>query len=550
MQARSVAVPFHEESMARPRFLLSAALVATMAFAGHPFAAPALSFRPVSIDLPGPPAALVPVDLDDDDRVDLFVVLVYTEYDEITFEQTEGFVQMTEIVPALFERREARAYLQQPDGSYDQAGEPMRMPRSVLAIAAGPPGLPLIALTDEGVGEVRLAAREGGPAIRIDPLIADRPVLRGAGSFLPRLDLVRDLDGDGAPDLLLPAVDGPAVYRATGGGLDTVPAARLVLPGDTSGLERGAWRRYPLPRVEDVDGDGRPDLLLVDPDSPGSAITVLLGTGGGGFSAPLGISTRCLRRGESVRGTPELAFFGDLDGRGRAEAVLRTELESEKGVIKGAKRPHYLYQFHRLREDLTLEPTPYRETEIVGYEFGTEWPRSTGGEFRDLDGDGRKDLVTVTLDFSMFQILRILATKRLGIGLKFHVWSQGPDGRFVESSREQLEDKLLLDFNDLKLDRLDHFTGDFDGDGRIDFISLKRSKKLAIHLGRPGSMYGTKPDVRLTLKEKPRDMALVRVLDLNGDGRADLAVTNPLPAEEDGATAPVRLDVYFSEVAR
>ena len=38
---------------------------------------------------------------------------------------------------------------------------------------------------------------------------------------------------------------------------------------------------------------------------------------------------------------------------------------------------------------------------------------------QDLDGDGREDLVTLTLRFSMFQALKILATKKIGIGIDF-----------------------------------------------------------------------------------------------------------------------------------
>ena len=60
----------------------------------------------------------------------------------------------------------------------------------------------------------------------------------------------------------------------------------------------------------------------------------------------------------------------------------------------------------------------------MGYPFSIEWPEISSSGFKDLDGDGRQDLVTVTLDFSVIQIMRVLATKRISIGLTFHVWAQ------------------------------------------------------------------------------------------------------------------------------
>ena len=58
------------------------------------------------------------------------------------------------------------------------------------------------------------------------------------------------------------------------------------------------------------------------------------------------------------------------------------------------------------------------------------------------------------------------------------------------------------------------------------------------------------PDLTVELQEEPQDLALVRVGDLDGDGRADLSITRPLPVPEEGVSSPVRLDLYLSGGAR
>ena len=501
----------------------------------------------LTIDLPGPPVAVIPADLDGDGRMDLVVPLVYTEYEEIEFEQAKGFVQITEIVPALFERRELRAWLGQPDGSYLPAGPPQTLEPSVIWIGNGPPSIPVMALTDSGLARVSLGDDRNGPTLVFETIVDDPPVMRGAGTYLPGLVLSHELDGDGAPDILLPAGDGPAIYRFGAAGIEPEAVARLVMPGDHSGSNRreNLWRVYPLPEPVDVDADGLPDLVLIGSDGGGAEIAVFKGLGGGAFAVPVAIDTNCLRTKRENEHSGELAFFGDLDGEGSAEVVLKHESSEDDGFDE-ARDPHVTYRFYHLTGDMTLQTEPYEEVEVIGHAVGGNWPRSDRGEFRDLNGDGRRDLVTVSLDFSMWQVLRVLTTKKFGMGLEFHVWMQEADGGFTQTSDRDLQDKLLLDLNDLRFDRLDHFSGDFNGDGLFDFVNLKRGDKLNVHFMEEGGGYGKKPDRILRLENEPLDMRLLWIRDLDDDGITDLGVTRPLPSSDDGATAPVILDLYVS----
>ncbi len=76
-----------------------------------------LELRLVPLLLPGMPAMIIPTDVDGDGRQDLLMVLAYTEVESIGIDRVEEMVQITTVIPALFDRREVRVYLAQPDGS-------------------------------------------------------------------------------------------------------------------------------------------------------------------------------------------------------------------------------------------------------------------------------------------------------------------------------------------------------------------------------------------------------------------------------------------------
>ncbi|HEX5044725.1 MAG TPA: VCBS repeat-containing protein [Candidatus Polarisedimenticolaceae bacterium] len=517
-----------------------------------------LHLRPLSLELPGPPATLLSADLNGDGHKDLVVFLVYGDWISIGEDRMEGLVYVTEVVPSLIDRREIRAWLAGPGGTYTPVAASLPLPTTVIAAEAGPPGAPVLLLMDQGMAALRL--REG--ALTIEPLVADPPAAAGASTFLPgKLGIVADVDGDRTADVVLPAREGPAVYLGTPAGLASSPATRLLLPGDRKSAGRRPSRAYPLPRVEDVNGDRVPDLIVTGTDRRfRQRVHVLRGLGGGKFAeaqevdlAAAGIRVfPMIHEGEKEKkkavehdGDRELAWFGDLDGDGRAELVTSEEVDTGKSEIKQAKRPTLRYRFHHLQD--LVPQAPYRTAEIVGHAFDVEDEDLFDiAAFQDLDADGRKDLVTVTLDFSMWQIVKIVTTKRLTLGLEFHVYHQGGDGGFTEVKDLDLAEKLKIDLNDLRIGRFAQFAGDFDGDGRADFVHLGRGKTVTIHRGQEGAHYPKNPDLSIPLEVAIEDLAQVRVDDLDGDGRADLAISRPGKNEEPGVLPPVTLDLYLS----
>ena len=543
-----------------PVLLLAALLISAI------HAAPALSagrpspssLRNVGLELPGAPAAVVSADMDGDGRRDLVVVVAYNQWDEIaitessTMDDIQGLVDVMTIVPAVIDRREVRVYRAKADGGYEPPLS-LALPLPVLSLEAGPPGAPVVALTDEGASLLRL---DPPGALRLEPWIADPPVMAGTGNFLGDLGLMKDVNGDGLPDLLLPARSGIAVYlgRPEGKGLARNAASRLEVPGEVFRSAGDLEHRYPLPQAQDVTGNGRPDLLFRDPVKRWRSVWVARNAGQGRFLAAT----------EVVLGTgdpksPNPVWLGDLEGDGRAEVVLRQSLDDPKqGSIRQemakARQPKSRLTFRRLSKDLAPEKNPYRTLEITGW--GAEGVETEDDEialpggFQDLNGDRKPDLVTATMDLGVAKLLGSLATKRLTVGLDFHVWCQEKDGGFRGVKGLDLSGTFKIDLNDLRVSQLSLFSGDFDGDGRADFVQIGRGKRVTIHRGRADCSFPAAPDMAFDLREEPRDLSLVRIRDLDGDGRSDLFIITPQRAPEEGFVPPVRLDLYLSGGAR
>lgn len=518
-----------------------------------------IDFHQQSLELPGAPAALVPADLDGDGIRDLAVVVVYTDWDQIGIEETtemdqvEGLVEVLTIVPVLLDRREIRAYLGRPEGGYEAAGEPIPLPLSVLTLEPGPPGVPVLALTDEGASA--LSFDRGSGALRFDPLIESPPVLAGTGTFLAGLELVADVTGDGVGDLLLPAPSGLAVHRGTGTGVEPERVSLVPLPGQDGGLD--VTIDYPLPRLADLDGDGLPDLLFRIPDSLGARDGgsarrfAMRNLGGGRFGEAVALD------GGEEEGDLDLVFVGRLGPRGPATAVYLESLDEEdvglRQEMRQAREPEFRMHLRPFGADLAIAQRAAAVQPVVGY-VADAWDGRDGdsdftlpGGFQDLNGDGLLDMVSVTNDVSLWKAMAILATRRLTLDVGFHPWCQElPGGRFSRAPGPPLESRLTINLNDLDLRRRSLFAGDFDGDGRADFLQLGRARRIGIHRGRADCSYPSRPDTTLELRGEIRDLALVEARDLDGDGRADLAVTHPQRVDEPGVTPPVRIDLYLT----
>jgi len=201
--------------------------------------------------------------------------------------------------------------------------------------------------------------------------------------------------------------------------------------------------------------------------------------------------------------------------------------------------------------DLKPAATPSHTFEMQGYAFEEQNADfDLPGGLQDLDGDGRLDLVTVDLHISITRLLGGLTMGRVTLPMDFRVWCQTAQGELKPVSGLDLSGSFRVDLASLTLRNLPSFGGDFDGDGRVDFVQLGRGKDVSIHTAGPGCRFPSKPDLQVKLRSEPEQLDLVQVRDLDGDRRADLMVIVPGRAPESGVTPPARLDLYLSGGAR
>ncbi len=348
--------------------------------------------------------------------------------------------------------------------------------------------------------------------------------VRLATGLLPDFLLTRDFDGDNHLDLIVSNAGGDDVSVLLGRGDGTFADQVFYTVGDGPTPRRGL-------EAADLDGDGQLDLAIAQVLS--NDVSVLLGSGDGGFSGPL----------RSPVGLGPVALVaGDFSGDGRLDVASVNPTTNDVTVALGAGNASW-----RIVQQLTVGQSPVALVQA------------------DFNRDGRLDLATANQGSDDVSILLGLGTGALKSEESVSVGNQPVAIVAGDFNADSLVDlatanglsnnvTILLGRGDgtfqrtLSLAATDLpqslVAGDFDRDGRVDLATANyRSQDVALFFGRGNGTFAA--PLRIALGTSP---AFLLASDLDGDGDLDLATANPL--SHDVSVLLARGDGTFASAVR
>jgi hypothetical protein len=225
-------------------------------------------------------------------------------------------------------------------GSFQGAVELLdpRNPEIVLASAIGEspvakvavqPGQELLIRATGGDKKIESARLEISNVDQFNSSLPDSRVIFLTAGLGPAMSAIEDLNHDSVPDLVVADASSNIVNVLIGNGDGTFQAARPLVVGAFSDSARFFLQTGRSVVVADVNADGDPDLVVNNYDS--SDISVLLGRGDGTFLP---------QRRFDASASPFSIDVGDLNGDGRPDvAVLDSAPTSEARVAVLLNRP-------------------------------------------------------------------------------------------------------------------------------------------------------------------------------------------------------------------
>ena len=435
-----------------------------------PPAASAAEGRPVPfgymrMDAGGEVLATLPRDLDGDSLQDLAVVA----------RDSRGRRRLL-----VFYQRRGRGYTRAPDVSLDLG------PGAAAVGAAARPGLEgadLIALGPEGV---MLFRNLGGRKFAAEAEVARaRTLVRAADPDQMAIwSLVLDTNGDGFDEVLVPRRDGYAAvspYGKGGGAVYPAPTREELL--DLEGYLVAARVSFPTLWVADFDGDGKPkpgariklpaagpfDGARKDRRDDGKPGVWTWPLAGGEPSGRYAVPWSGTKGGTVARSG--VSLVGDVDGDKRADLVeVTSSWDTREPIVDIATS--VTWRLNR-RESPFSEKSGGRLA-VAGVFLA--------GSLEDFDGDGRRDLVLVTVAKDIMSSVAALLAQEVTVTFAVYEFREG---RLAPDPVLRREFGFPFSFFDkAQMMPAWNFTGDFNGDGVRDLAMVHGSDGTDLYITR------------------------------------------------------------------
>ena len=312
----------------------------------------------------------------------------------------------------------------------------------------------------------------------------------GSGGRSPISVAMGDVNGDGKPDLV--------VSNECGSNNNCANGSVAVLLGNGDGTFQAApaygsgGQGAQSVAVEDVNGDGKPDLIVAsqyaDNNYANGSVSVLLGNGDGTFQAAVSYG--------SGGWNADSVAVGDVNGDGKPDLVVSNECISNNNCANGS------VAVLLGNGDGTFQAAP-------AYGSGGQGAQSVAVE--DVNGDGKPDLIVANVCISNNNCANGSVSVLLGNG----------DGTF----------KAAVSYGSGGYAALSVAVGDVNGDGKPDLVVANQSGSnnnnnangvVGVLLGNGDGTFQT----AVSYGSGGQIADSVAVGDVNGDGKPDLVVAN------------------------
>jgi FG-GAP-like repeat len=322
---------------------------------------------------------------------------------------------------------------------------------------------------------------------------------------------IADLNGDGKLDLAIVLFDGLLFYQQ---------AVLLNLGNGTfaAPVKYSTHDYANIIKAEDLNGDGKPDLVTTDANTQATygTLSVRLNLGDGTFGPSVHYEAAARPRDMTT---------ADLDGDGDLDIII-TSLKSQS--IEGDRLLILVNQGNG-----TFTPAA-RASYVVGLS-----PYALTAA--DLDGDGKPDLAVATSD----KVVRVLVNLGDGTFAVPRIYAEGSpgtsvaaadfdgDGKLDLATSKDYSNKIRVLFNqgngtftpgaDFVATTPGSFilaAADLDGDGKPDIVTGSRNSGAVSALLNLGNGTFAAP----TTYDVSAGTSSMEVMDLNGDGKPDIVV--------------------------
>jgi hypothetical protein len=350
-------------------------------------------------------------------------------------------------------------------------------------------------------------------------------------------DFVRDLNGDGIVEILIPSLTETTIlyrhpftedWQRTDLPIPAMAEFQVANHGRYSvGMHSKGLYSMPFLQVADYNEDGLQDLLAVYPDH----LRVLCQDKSGKFSAgsleqiPLkhgklwdGSKIQRNRLGEeSLRN--HLMKVVDLDSDGMLDLVA-IRLSTQKSILN----PESDVRIFRGKRNDNGSQTLVRFSDQPDQILRTKGTQLVL-DIQDINHDGKYDLLIPAVEIGFKNFVTMLLSRSIEVGVE--VYLMAANGTYPDKPSQLVSMNMKFHYRGGAMSPV-YELADFNGDGLTDILTSQEEKRLLCFYGDPENVFDSSVSEKFNII-LPQDGEKVMALEMNGDTKSDLIINYDEP---------------------